>query len=894
MQWFKQLRARIQPGLAAIVPGIAHGILGGAALALFLPSIESLGSLLLAKLRLYQLTKLTGNPWSRAIVAPEHLVGIATLTLFTLVFIWRNAVASLLRRCYSWTIYEATVLWIVCTFVISTTPHVIVRILGLIAGALLTCVIAWFRTPLLGNGSPRANIDRPIKQFTDDKLDRKPLILSLVKRLVFENASVVALIGAYGDGKTSILNLLEQHLKKDKTVVVRFKSSLPGDDLTLVSTLFNSIGAQLRTRFFVRRLRNVFKRFARRVSGLVPYAPSGLREMFGEPSQQDELQELTDRLATLPLRRVVVLLDDMDRMQGGELRMLLKIIRATEDYPKLSFVCAFNKKALVSALIRHQAIDRVSVNFTSSDGVAPSGTATGEVAADDTRAGYEYLEKFFPVQIPVPKLDDGQVAKEFDFRFNQFVGQHGLSLLPKDTAAFEETFRPFWKPFFLPSLNNLRKINSYFNALNASFELVNGEVHLIDFMVIELLRQVEAEVYEEVFKNRSLFYYPEMDITRWDEREIGLDDAKKKKRLDAAFERVFRNLQGPERDFALSLLGSIFPKVNEYHDGRSMWSVNPPSEIDADKNRRIYHPDHFTTYFSLHVQEGYVSNQELANLIATANSKPSELEAKTYFVDYLQSLKGLKKYRFFEKMMRLGDKLEMMQARALALAIAAESRTFTHDDFDLGEFGTAIRLELILANRFKDDIGITQIVKDVILQSTSNAFAQRVFRFATDKNDNKIFDKWDFVNLDEVNTALAQRMKARYFVGGAESIYATETTYREWQALIWWSRVSNESHKDVREYLEDEFERRPASIGKHLQWLQASIGNVDGEKIVDDLFPLSRLAQLAEKHGTKAYSSDSERLTVMSVIERYGKSSKSTQESENEDGNHKELAAGNE
>ena len=44
--------------------------------------------------------------------------------------------------------------------------------------------------------------------------------------------------------------------------------------------------------------------------------------MFTEPSQQDELQELTDKLATLPVRRVVVLLDDMDRMQGSELRVL--------------------------------------------------------------------------------------------------------------------------------------------------------------------------------------------------------------------------------------------------------------------------------------------------------------------------------------------------------------------------------------------------------------------------------------------------------------------------------------------------------------------------------------------------------------------------------------------
>jgi predicted KAP-like P-loop ATPase len=739
-------------------------------------------------------------------------------------------------------------------------------------GVMLTFTIAWCRTPLVSDASPLINIDRPIKQFSEDKLDRKPLILSLVQRLISDGAPIVALIGAYGDGKTSILYLLEKELEKEKTIVVRFKSSLPGDDLTLVSTLFNSIGKQLRSRFFVRRLRNVLKRFARRISGLVPGAPSGLRDMFAEPSQQDELQELTDKLAVLPVHRVVVLLDDMDRMQGSELRMLLKIIRAAEDYPKLSFVCAFNKKALVDALIRHQVIDRVTLNFASTGAMTTSGTAVGQVAADDTRAGYEYLEKFFPLQIPVPKLDDGQIAKEFDFRFNQFAEHNGLSMLPEDTATFDKAFRPFWKPHFLPSLNNLRKINSYFNSLSASFGLVKSEVNLIDFMCIELLRQVEPEVYEQVFKSRPLFYYPEMDILRWDEREVSLDDANEKKRLDAAFDQVFRNLHGPERESALSLLGLLFPKVNSYHEARGLSSTAVPGEVEADKRKRIYHPDHFTTYFSLHVQEGYVSSQELETLIAVVNEKPSRAEAETHFIGYLRSLTGLKKYRFFEKMMRLGDKLGLVQARALATAIALESLTLAHDDFELGEFGTAIRVELVLANRFKDSEEITHVLSDVITLSTSDALAQRVFHFATDRDNNQIFENWAFVNADQLKTALVTRMKARYSVGGEASIYAPSRTWRDWQALLSWARVNHEAAEDVKKYLEDEFERRPASIGKHILWLTPTRKTPTGQRIVDDFFPLSKLAQLARRHGSKSYSTDAEKEAVTEVIAQYGES----------------------
>jgi hypothetical protein len=418
----------------------------------------------------------------------------------------------------------------------------------------------------------------------------------------------------------------------------------------------------------------------------------------------------------------------------------------------------------------------------------------------------------------------------------------------------------------------MRKINSYFNALSASFGLVKGEVDLIDFMCIELLRQVEPEVYEQVFKNRSLFYYPEMDIARWDEREIDLNDSMEKKRLEGAFEQVFRNLHEPEREFTLSLLEKLFPKVKAYRGARRPSST--PNEAKADESKRIYHPDHFTTYFSLHVQEGYVSSKELKTLVSTANAKPTQVEAEAYLDQYLKSLTGLKKYRFFEKMMRLGGGLELMQARALAGVIALDSRSLAHDDFDLGEFGTAVRLELVLANRFKDSPEITAVLKDIITRSTSDALAQKVFHFATEKDSNQIFENWEFVKPDDVRNALAARMKARYFAGGSESIYGPSRTFREWQALFSWARVSSDVREDVNAYLADEFERRPSSIGKHMTWLIHSLGSPEGEKAVDDLFPLSELAALARKHGDKAYSTESEKEAVMTLMAKYSDSAK--------------------
>lgn len=705
-----------------------------------------------------------------------------------------------------------------------------------------------------------------IHRHSEDRLDRQALVESLVRRLVDDEAPVIALTGAYGDGKTSILNLLDEALRCRKATVVNFKSSLPGDDLTLTSTLFNSIGRELHQRFFVRRLGNTLKKLARKLSGLVPSAPSGLKDLFGEASQEAELKELTRKLDALPIHRIVILLDDMDRMQGNELRTLLKIVRVADNYPKLSFVCAFNKPALVDVLIRHRIIDRITLRLSAGGPVSIQGSVSGQITANDARVGYEYLEKFFPVQVPVPKLDDTQLSKEFDLRFSHFAKHNGIPEDPETTAAFNKEFSPYWKPLFRIALNNLRKMNSYFNALNASFALVKREVNVIDFMFVELLRQLDPEIYEQVFRNRTLFYHAEWDLFRWDERPAitSREEAKEEQRLNRAYDEIFARRLGEDYDVILLLLGRLFPRVAKYRKARVLGTASGASEQEADRQKRIYHPYYFPIYFSLHVEEGYLGAEELEKIIESAPE--AQGQAETYFAHYLQSLKSNKRYRFFEKIARSEERLGAVRARAIAGAIALVANKLEYDELDIGEFRLAVNVLLTLANKFRETREITDVLIDVISRATTDALAFSIFGLATNQERNQIFERWDDVDMTKLESAMLQRLNTKYQKGGDQSIYSPGTNFRDWQALIWWSRRSDKEAEGVRGYLQDEFERRPSSIGKHIHWLWSTIAEIDGRKLVDTLFPLSKLADLAKRSGTSAYSTDSEKKTVAALI----------------------------
>jgi Cdc6-like AAA superfamily ATPase len=118
--------------------------------------------------------------------------------------------------------------------------------------------------------------------------------------------------------------------------VILIKAWLPSSQDEIIRTCIKSIAAGL-SRFypfsdFIQPLR----RYAAQIVKLAPDPFSKVSEWFVMPSQEEQIETLRNRLATLD-RRLVVLLDEVDRMEREELVALLKFVRGTDLFPNLSF-----------------------------------------------------------------------------------------------------------------------------------------------------------------------------------------------------------------------------------------------------------------------------------------------------------------------------------------------------------------------------------------------------------------------------------------------------------------------------------------------------------------------------------------------------------------------------
>jgi len=104
--------------------------------------------------------------------------------------------------------------------------------------------------------------------------------------------------GAFGDGKSSVLNLLRLQLA-DSAIVISFSSWLPNSELTLANDLFGDIAAECNRHLLVPALRKHLRKFASLLAGSVSYL-NLLPDVLPPYTQRQEIQDLGEALGRLP------------------------------------------------------------------------------------------------------------------------------------------------------------------------------------------------------------------------------------------------------------------------------------------------------------------------------------------------------------------------------------------------------------------------------------------------------------------------------------------------------------------------------------------------------------------------------------------------------------------
>ena len=238
--------------------------------------------------------------------------------------------------------------------------------------------------------------DEPITAASQDRFRRAPFaarVADTIARRGEPSSLVIGIFGPWGDGKTSVLQMMEERLGLyDDCIVVRFNPwHFPSEEQLLrgfFSTLADALGKKLPT--LKERAGELLKDYGSLLSfasltvgGLVQLRPGEATRGLGEALSNVGLNELKDRIERLldeGGKRMVIMVDDIDRLDRTETHSIFKLVKLSASFRHTAYVLAFDDEVVAAAL--------------------------GErYGAGGDRAGRAFLEKIVQVPLHLPPAD---------------------------------------------------------------------------------------------------------------------------------------------------------------------------------------------------------------------------------------------------------------------------------------------------------------------------------------------------------------------------------------------------------------------------------------------------------------------------------------------------------
>ena len=194
--------------------------------------------------------------------------------------------------------------------------------------------------------------------------------------------------GAWGSGKTSLLAMLEELLNAEpaeqRAVVVHFNPWLIGDRDALLRQFLASIAKAVKLTDHAKEGKRVAKELKtyskafdvlKLIPGVEPSASiiKSVVESVGNASEavfdyktpdiEARKVALENALRKFPLR-IVVLLDDLDRLYPAEAYEMVRIIKAVGDLPNVGYVLAWDEKYVSAALDKFRGVPLLQLTWT--------------------------------------------------------------------------------------------------------------------------------------------------------------------------------------------------------------------------------------------------------------------------------------------------------------------------------------------------------------------------------------------------------------------------------------------------------------------------------------------------------------------------------------------------
>ena len=304
----------------------------------------------------------------------------------------------------------------------------------------------------------RIPADNPIRGPQDDVLERTDIAERFAQRVIdldVSEGAVVSVFGPWGSGKTSFVNLARPVFEQNDVPVLEFNPWLFSGADQLIGRFFTELSVELELRDLgevAKALDDFGAVFAGKLGTAARMAGTFLRRHKGGVAAR------RDRVAsalTTRLKPIVVIVDDVDRLSGPEIREVFKLVRLTANFPNVIYIVP---------------CDRLRVEQSLSE-------------KEYGLSGRDYLEKIVQWSFDLPSVPRHLLEQELDRAI-----ERTLSDIENPGPFDHQSWLDVREEIVRPLIRNMRDVRRYAIAIRNTADGLNGGVAQVDMLGLEAVR----------------------------------------------------------------------------------------------------------------------------------------------------------------------------------------------------------------------------------------------------------------------------------------------------------------------------------------------------------------------------------------------------------------------
>lgn len=277
----------------------------------------------------------------------------------------------------------------------------------------------------------------------------------------------IAITAPWGTGKTSFMNLVIENINENDFEIVRFNPRDCKSFQTIQEDFFTTIACVLSK--YDSRCSNTIKDY---MASLQLIDNRGIIEKltsFYQIWNKVELKESIEKSFASLNKRVLVMIDDFDRLSKDEILEVLKLIDSNAAFTNLIFLTAYDKE---------QVNRMLGDDYKTKDAC--------------------FVDKFFNFEFAIPLRPYTYISR--------YINEKLCELLKADSSETDEIHGTikYWQTTFEKFLPTLRDAKRYINQFLLDYQNVRGDVVVKDFLLVQLIKYRYPEQYRSLYKKEYL------------------------------------------------------------------------------------------------------------------------------------------------------------------------------------------------------------------------------------------------------------------------------------------------------------------------------------------------------------------------------------------------------